>query len=542
MNIDHRPDTRAGGPVAQTQGEKVEAFRLAAIIEYSDDAIISKTVDGIIIGWNHGAERLYGFMAEEIIGSPIAILYPPDHYQEYLATMKEVKAGRKVPAFDTVRRRKDGSLVNVSVGFTPIEAHDGQILGASKNSHDITRLKKLEAQVIEAQKMEVIGHLASGVAHDFNNILAVIMCYSDLIRRDLTEESPLRMYTEQIMHAADRASGLTRQLLVFSRKQTVQAVVLDINTTVIEIDKMLRRLIDENIAMTIVPGKEIGRVKADSGYIGQVLINLVVNARDAMPEGGRLTIATENVALDEAFAKAHPGVMAGDYVMLSVTDTGTGMTDQVKARLFEAFFTTKPKGKGTGLGLATCRTIMQQSGGHIDVDSEIGRGTTFKVYFPRVQEPLAITATQPPPGPLPRGKETLLVVEDEPSVRHLACSILEKLGYTVLLAANGQDGVRMAERHKGSQISLVITDVIMPLMGGKEMAEWLKATYPTLKILLTSGYMDESIHHKSLEPGVLFLPKPYTPASLARTVRAMLDDKTEVGLLQKMAVAVPGKG
>ncbi|HEV2695565.1 MAG TPA: PAS domain S-box protein [Verrucomicrobiae bacterium] len=522
--------------VAQTEQEKIAAFRLAAIIEYSDDAIVSKTVEGIVIGWNHGAERLYGYMAEEMLGRPVAILYPPDHYPEYQRIMKEVKAGKSVPAFDTVRRRKDGTLVNVSVGFTPIEARDGEIVGVSKNSHDITRIKKLEAQFIEAQKMEVVGHLAGGVAHDFNNILAVIMCYSDLITMDLGADSPLRKYTEEIRHASEMAVALTRQLLVFSRRQTVQPVVIDLNSEVNGLDKMLRRLIDENIAMTIVPGKEIGRIKADSGHIGQVLMNLVVNARDAMPEGGRLTIATSNATLDKGYADTQKGVIPGEYVMLSVKDSGTGMTDEVKAHLFEAFYTTKPQGKGTGLGLATCQTIVQQSGGHIDIDSEVGKGTTFRVYFPRIEQPLDISAHLIQSGPLPRGTETLLVVEDDPSVRHLARGILERLGYAVLSAANGRDGLRIAEGHKGSQIRLVVTDVIMPLMGGKEMAEWLKATHPSLKILYTSGYAGDTNLPDMQDANSMFLPKPYTQSSLARTVRAMLDDESGTCILRKQGL------
>ena len=300
--------------------------------------------------------------------------------------------------------------------------------------------------------------------------------------------------------------------------------MLDLNDVVKDLDKMLQRFIDENIELTIVPGKEIGRVKADSGYVGQVLMNLVVNARDAMPNGGKLTIATNNVTLDENYARTHTGAIPGDYVMLSVSDTGTGMTDEVKARLFEAFFTTKPKGKGTGLGLATCQTIVQQSGGHIGVYSEVGKGTTFKVYFPRVDLPLDVAARAIQTGPVPRGTETLLVVEDEPDVRHLACDVLKAQGYEVLRASNGQHALHVAREHKGSPIRLVITDVIMPLMGGKMMAEWLKSTYPDLKILFTSGYTDDAItHHGVLEPEVEFLPKPYTPATLARKVREMLD-------------------
>jgi two-component system cell cycle sensor histidine kinase/response regulator CckA len=385
--------------------------------------------------------------------------------------------------------------------------------------------RRLEAHFIEAQKMDVIGQLVSGVAHDFNNILAVIIGYSDLITSDLGADSPLRKYIEEIRHASERAAGLTRQLLVFGRKQAVSTVVLDLNEVVNDLDKMLRRLIDANIEMTISPGKKIGHVKADSGYVGQVLMNLVVNARDAMPNGGKLSIATNNVKLDEEYAATHPGAIAGDYVMLSVSDTGTGMTEEVKALLFEAFFTTKPLGKGTGLGLATCQTIVQQSGGHIGVYSEVGEGTTFKIYFPRVGEPLDVTARPSRTGPLPRGTETLLVVEDEPSVRHLARNVLDNLGYEVLSASNGQEALHVAREHKGSPIRLVVTDVIMPLMGGKVMAEWLKATYPDLKILFTSGYTDDAItRHGVLETGVEFLPKPYTLATLARKVRQLLDE------------------
>jgi signal transduction histidine kinase len=393
---------------------------------------------------------------------------------------------------------------------------------------------RLEAQFIEAQKMEVIGQLAGGVAHDFNNILAVIIGYSDLMLPELASDSVLLKYTEEIRHASDRAAGLTRQLLVFSRKQTVQPVVLDLNDVVKDLNKILQRLIDEHIEMTIVPGKKTGRIKADSGYVGQVLMNLVVNARDAMPNGGKLTVTTGNVTLDESYTRAHKDAIPGDYVMMSVSDTGTGMTEEVKKRLFEAFFTTKPLGKGTGLGLATCQTIVQQCGGHIEVQSELGKGTTFKIYFPRVEQPLDVAAKPIQTGPLPRGTETLLVVEDDPSLRHLSYGVLEAQGYEVLTAANGQDALHVARDHKGSPISLVVTDVIMPVMSGKVMAEWLKTTYPDLKILFTSGYTDDAITKPGMmEAGVEFLSKPYTPAMLARRVRAMLDNETETAFLRK---------
>ena len=389
--------------------------------------------------------------------------------------------------------------------------------------------QRLETQLIEAQKREVLGQLAGGVAHDFNNILSVIIGYIDLLADELDPVSPLKRYAEEVRQASDRAVGLTRQLLLFSSQETVEPVVLDLNDVVNDVDKMLRRLIDENIELTVVPGQRTGRIRADIGYVGQVLMNMVVNARDAMPNGGKLTIAIYNVTLDENYTQTHTGAVPGEYVMLSVSDTGTGMSEEVQARLFEAFFTTKPKGKGTGLGLSTCYNIVQQSGGHIGVYSELGKGTTFKVYFPRVEQALNTKSSFIQTGPLPRGTETLLVVEDDPAVRHLARGVLENQGYEVLLAANGQEGLHMARNHLGSPIRLVITDVIMPVMGGRVMVEWLKTTDPDLKILFTSGYTDDALaQHGVMEAGIEFLAKPYTPAALARKVRELVDSEAVV--------------
>ncbi len=382
--------------------------------------------------------------------------------------------------------------------------------------------RRLGAQLIEAQKMDVIGQLTGGVAHDFNNLLGIILGYLDLIAFDLEPDGKLQGFIEEIRNASERAVGLTRQLLLFSSQETVNPVVLDLNTAVKDMSKMLLRLIGENIEMKILPGQDIGRIKADPGYVGQVIMNLVVNARDAMPNGGRMTISTCNATLGENTAGT-PGLQ---YVTLSVSDTGTGMTDTVKARLFEAFFTTKPKGKGTGLGLSTCQTIVQQSGGHIEVESELGGGTTFKVFFPRVDQPLGEKAESIREGVAAGGSETLLVVEDEPSVRTLAGVVLESQGYQVLLASNGRDALQMASEHKGSPIRLVITDVIMPHMGGRMMAEWLKTADPDLRILFTSGYTDDALaQHGVSEEEIEFLPKPYTPAALLRKVREVLDSR-----------------
>jgi signal transduction histidine kinase len=386
------------------------------------------------------------------------------------------------------------------------------------------RLEQAEGRFIESQKVDSIGQLAGGVAHDFNNILAIIMGYTELIQMKLGSDHPINGNLEMIRNAAERGAGLTRQLLIYSRKQTIQLVVLDLNEIIEDLGKMLQRLMHENIEMTIIPGKQTGRVKADSGYIGQLLINLVVNARDAMPNGGKVTIETSNILLDESYVLAHPGSALGSHVMLSVRDTGSGMTDAVKAHIFEALFTTKPKGEGTGLGLATCQTIVQQCGGHIDVDSQPGQGTTFKIYFPQVEQGLKMATAFIQAGPVPRGNEILLIVEDDPSVRDLARDGLRSLGYEVLTAINGQDAMQVVDSHRGPPIRLIVTDVIMPVMGGKDMADWLRITNADLKFLFTSGYTDGAIaHHGVLEMGVEFLPKPYTPATLGRKVRAMLD-------------------
>jgi PAS domain S-box-containing protein len=499
--------------------------RLHIVFNESPLGIALVGVDGRPILTNAALQKMLGYTGEELSRMRfIDFTHPDDCVADTELYQQLIHGARKSYQIQKRYLRKDGKLVWARLTVSVAREAQSQAVLAIAMVEDITERRDLEAQFIEAQKMEAIGHLAGGVAHDFNNILAVIMGYSDLLTSELGPDSPLRKDVEEIRHASDRAAGLTRQLLVFSRKQMVQPVVLDLNDAVKDLEKMLRRLVDENIKITVVAGKHIGRVKADPGYVGQLLMNLVINARDAMPNGGQITIATDNVTLEGNCARTPAAAIAGDYVVLSVRDTGTGMTDEVKSHLFEAFFTTKPSGQGTGLGLATCQTIVQQSGGHIDVCSQLGQGTTFKIYFPRIEQPLEAASKPGRPGPVPRGTETLLVVEDEPSVRHLARGFLETLGYEVLSAANGQDGLHVAREHQGSPIRLVITDVVMPLMGGKVMAEWLKTTYPDIKILFTSGYTDDAIaQYGVLDTGVEFLPKPYTPATLARKVRELLD-------------------
>lgn len=390
--------------------------------------------------------------------------------------------------------------------------------------------QRLEKQFLQAQKMEVVGQLSSGLAHDFNNILGIIIGNNDYMMAKLRPDDPLRKNSEEIQHAAERAAAMTRQLLLFSRNQTGQPVVLNLNEVIQDMDKMLHQLVDEPIQMAIHLENRIGRIKADSGYIGQLLMNLIINARDAMPNGGKLTIKTSNVVFGENDVRAHPEMTPGDYVMLAVSDTGVGMTDEVKARMFEVFFTTKPKGKGTGLGLAICQTIAKQANAHIMVESELGKGATFKVYFPRADQPLSNETHRLPTAMLPRGTETVLLVEDETALRRMSAMVLENQGYTVLQAGSGQEGVRMATEHKGEPISLIITDVVMPQMGGGQMAELLKKICPKARILFTSGYAvptgaadGAKAHFSMLDPNVDFLPKPYTLVTLTGKIREMLD-------------------
>lgn len=381
-----------------------------------------------------------------------------------------------------------------------------------------------DAKLIEAQKMEIVGHLASGVAHDFNNLLSVILGYAYLLESASTADSPVQKYAQEIRHASEQAAGLTRQLLLFTRKETVKLGPLNLDKVIKDLDKMLRRLLGENITLTIVSGTPPNRVKADSGYLGQLIMNLTVNARDAMPNGGRLTITTREVLVEEENMLEHPDIPVGRHVVLSVADNGIGMTDAVKKHLFEAFFTTKPKGKGTGLGLATSQTIANLFGCRITVSSELGKGTTFNVYFPGLTEPRDGVPARRQPGTLPCGTETLLVIEDDPTLSHLACTILESHGYHVLKAATGAEAMSAARNHSGAAIGLVIADSIMPVTDGMGIAEWFKLTYPGVRILFTSGNTEEAMdRNTSADTSFARLPKPYEPDALVCKVREMFD-------------------
>jgi len=512
-----------------------ENSKLAAIIEYADDAIVSLTLNGIVISWNQGAERLYGYTAEEIVGHSIMILHSPEKHDEYTSLIRRAKQGERVSGFSTVRKRKDGTLIDVSLSVSAIEVISGDVTGVSMISHDITKIKRLEEQFRQSQKMEALGTLAGGVAHDMNNLLTISMGYSDMLIRSIPSTDPMQESLSQIHNAEERAAELIRQLLAFSRKQILEPKVLEFNAIVNKNVSLLRRLIGEDIIVTTELDPTVKLVKVDPGQIQQVLMNLAVNARDAMPKGGRLTLKTRTVTIDINDDQSHPEVHPGTYSMLSVSDTGTGMNEETKSHIFEPFFTTKEIGKGTGLGMAVVHGVVKQSGGHIEVWSELGKGTTINVYFPQIQEVISTNKPETKGFPLPTGNETVLLVEDEDAVRAIARHILRSCGYSLLEASNGQEAIFVATNHNGP-IHLVLSDVVMPHLGGRQLGDQLEALRPGIKILFMSGYADDAIiRHGVTEENVAFLQKPFTPFTLAQKVREVLDDTRPLSPKSKQA-------
>jgi PAS domain S-box-containing protein len=639
-----------------TERQKAEEGlrKLAAIVESSHDAIMGKTLDGVITNWNQGAQRIYGYTAAEAIGKNISMLVPADRQDELARLLESLRRAESVDDFETVRVRKDGQRIDVSLTISLIRNSAGEVVGAStiareisdrkraereiENSlsilratlestadgilvvdrearivtynrkfaqmwripesldavrdhrqavdyvvdqlkepdkfiakihdlysrpeaesydlvefkdgrvferysqpqriageivgrvwsyRDVSERKRLEQQLRQAQKMEAVGRLAGGIAHDFNNLLNVIIGYTYLLQSRLKPGDPLRANVEQVVQAADRATALTRQLLAFSRKQVLQLEVLDVNDVVAGMGKMLPRLIGEDIDLRIVAETPLGCIKADPGQIEQVIMNLVINARDAMPAGGKLTIETSNVYLDENYARQH-AIAPGHYVMLAVSDTGHGMDAETRARIFEPFFTTKESGKGTGLGLATVYGIVSQSGGHIWVYSEVGHGTTFKIYLPRAEEPAREhhpALVVEPAGP---GSETILLVEDEASMRKLLVEVLQHKGYNVLAAEDGARALEISRKYTGI-IHLLITDVVMPAMRGEQLAEQLKQERPETRVMFMSGYTDKALAHSGvLQEDTILLQKPFTPDVLLRRVRQLLGPRAEM--------------
>jgi len=507
--------------VSERKRAEENARRLASIVEHSDDAIIGKTLDGIVTTWNRAAERLFGYTALEMIGSSISRLIPQDRADDMTNILHRIGNGESIEHYETERVTKDGRRITVSLMISAIRDEDGRVIGASKIARDITREKQLEQRLRQAQTMEVIGQLAGGIAHDFNNLLTAINGYSSLGLMLPDVQDPLRHYLRQVEAAGKRATALTQQLLAFSRKQVLIPRVLSVNSIIAAMEPLLRRVIHESIEFRTVLDPAASPIEADPHQVEQVLMNLVVNARDAMPAGGKITIEVSNTVLDEAYARQRVDVNPGRYVMLVVSDTGTGMDPATQARAFEPFFTTKPVGKGTGLGLSTVYGIVKQSGGHVAVYSEIGVGTTFKVYFPATTEPLTEEASIPEVKSL-RGTETILIVEDDASLREYAATVLKDLGYQVYQAADGDEAVATGQAQR-DRIDLLITDVVMPKMGGRDLAEVLAPLAPRMRVLYVSGYTEDAIvQHGVLEPGLAFLAKPFGPEQLGAKVREVL--------------------
>lgn len=498
--------------------------RFQNILEAASDGIVSINEEQKIILFNQQAQTIFGYQTEEILGKPLEILLPerfrgghPDLIKEYITSGATSKTMSMRP--ELLGLRKNGQEFPVVITISKVKVEEKIICTAIVR--DVSEKKRFEETIQQSEKMSAIGRLAGGVAHDFNNLLTVILGHAMLLKT-LPLDPDVILSIDEIQSSATRAAALTKQLLAYSRKQILQLKIVDLNEIIRGVDKMIRRLIGENIELVILLDEHLPRVKLDSSQMEQVLMNLAVNARDSMPNGGKIVMETSVHRVSAEATLHRPLLHAGDYVQLVIRDTGSGMSEEVKNHIFEPFFTTKEKGKGTGLGLATVDGIIKQMEGYIYVDSEVGKGSTFAIYLPpsEVQDAGLIA---PPPKALPTGHETLLLVEDEELVRGLALKVLKKQGFRVIEAHNGQEAVDVYQKHLGEPISLLITDMVMPYMGGSELAEKFSQTHPGVRIIFASGYSDHSVVQKWLDKGHLFLQKPYTPTELLQVVRAALD-------------------
>lgn len=497
---------------------------LALIVNSSQDAIIAKNLDGMITHWNKGAEHMYGYAAEEVIGKHISILAAADRRDETTSILERIRRGERVEHFETMRLRKDGQRLNVSISVSPIRDAKGEIVGASVIARDVTGQKRAEEQLRQAQKMEAVGRLAGGVAHDFNNVLGIVTACCELLRSRV-EMNGGSQYIENIQEAAKRGTSLTRQLLSFSRRQIgLRPRLLDLNDLVREVVKLLRPLMGDDVQIIVRHGDETAVIESDPAQLDQIVLNIAVNARDAMPNGGKLILETSVQEFDAALAERHSPMKAGRYVLLAISDTGFGMDQATLSRIFEPFFTTKETGKGTGLGLATVYGIVKQSGGHIWVYSEVGRGTTFKIYLPSADHKLGTapkTATETLP-PMAHG-QTVLLVEDDVLMRALTRQMLEEHGYGVIEAEDGNSALEKLNSNHTS-VDVVLTDVVMRGMSGPELALQLIKRSPGIKVIYMSGYTGELIvqNGESMH-GIAMLDKPFTRIALLKTIHSALE-------------------
>jgi PAS domain S-box-containing protein len=499
--------------------------RLALIVDSSQDAIIGKNLDGIVTHWNKGAEEIYGYTAEEMIGRHVSMLAPEDRAHEIDEILQHIRKGERVGYFESLRVTKDKRKLNMSISVSPIYDEQGKVVGASTIARNITAQKKTEEQLRQSQKMEAIGRLAGGVAHDFNNLLGIVTACSELLRSKISGPENTE-YLDNIREAAKRGAALTRQLLAFSRRQPVQRQLLDLNQRLKEVRKLLSPLMGDDVELVDLPRSATAIVEADPGQIDQIILNLAVNARDAMPRGGKLIIETGVFDFDEGFVREHPGMDAGRYVMLAISDNGIGMDEATRSRVFEPFFTTKEMGKGTGLGLATVYGIVQQSGGHVWVYSEVGHGTTFKIYLPSAEKKL-VPGTQEAEDVLPPRRDgvTVLLVEDDGVMRRLTRKMLEEHGYGVLEAEDGSAAMRTISSAT-VKVDLLLTDVVMKGMTGPDLVLKLIESYPSIKVVYMSGYTGELVTNQRGN-GLCLLEKPFTRTMLLQSLdRALSDEGT----------------
>jgi two-component system, cell cycle sensor histidine kinase and response regulator CckA len=497
--------------------------RLRGHVEHTPLAVIEWDLEFRVASWNPAAERIFGYSRAEAMGQHASFTVPPNFREHVDRVWHDLLAQKGGARSTNDNITKDGRNISCEWYNTPLVDDSGRVLGVASLVQDVTERVVLEDRLRQSQKMEAVGRLAGGVAHDFNNLLTVILGYTQLLMDGLPAGSRMAEGTAQIKSAADRAAGITRQLLAFSRKQVRSPRLIDLNNVMLNLDTMLRRLIGEDIEVLTVPATNLGTVKADPGQIEQVLMNLALNARDAMPNGGKLTLETSNVQLDEGYAHEHQPAEPGRYVMLAVSDTGIGMSPETLAHIFEPFYTTKEPGKGTGLGLSTVYGVVKASGGYVWVYSEPGQGTTFKIYLPRVDQPAQPLSSESRPSGIQRGTETILLVEDDPQLNQLATSVLAHCGYKVLAAANPEEGLAVCRTHP-HEIHLLVTDVVMPKMNGRQLAEEVARIRPSVKLLYVSGYTSNAIvHYGVLDAGLWFLPKPFSLAALVTKVREVLD-------------------
>ncbi len=507
---------------------EINLNRLVAAVEQTGESVMITDIEGNIQYVNPAFERITGYTGAEVLGHNPRLLKSGKTDPAVYGAMWETISRGDIWVGNLINKRKDGSLFEEYATVSPVRDDSGRVQSYMAVKQDLSLQTRLETQLRQSQRLEAVGQLAGGVAHDFNNLLTVILCYSELSLKRTEAMSPIGRNLGEIKRAAERAASLTRQLLAFSRRQILDPRVLDLNTVVVDMSEMLRRLIGEDIDMVTALQSDLGKVKADPGQVEQIIMNLVVNARDAMPGGGKMTIETADVWLGDEYAHSHMPTQPGPYVMLAISDNGTGMDAETQAQVFEPFFTTKDHGKGTGLGLSTVYGIVKQSGGFIWVYSEPGQGTTFKIYLSLVEGRAHEYKRDVPLETAFNGTETILLTEDEDMVRRLARQVLEMNGYHVLEAASGAAAVAICEKYP-EPIHLLLTDVIMPEMSGRELANRLAKIRPEIKVLYMSGYTDDAIaHHGLLDSGITLLQKPFSPGTVGRKVREVLDSATEL--------------